>query len=54
MKYTEGLTAVVIADKLGRTPDAVYQSLSRIHRSLRGCVERQLVRPEKPVRGEVS
>jgi len=42
MKYGEGLTAGVIARRLGRTPDAIYQSLSRIHRCLRECVERQL------------
>ena len=54
MKYAEGLTAVVIADKLCRTPDAVYQSLSRIHRALRECVERELVRLDSPLRGGIS
>lgn len=42
MKYGEGLTAVAIANRLRRTPDAVYQSLSRLHRFLRECVERKL------------
>jgi RNA polymerase sigma-70 factor (ECF subfamily) len=37
-KYAEGQSVVVIAGHLGRTPDAVYQSLSRIHKSLRECV----------------
>lgn len=42
MKYGEGLTAIAIANRLRRTPDAVYQSLSRLHRCLRECVERKL------------
>jgi len=43
MKYTDGMTASAIADKLRRTANAIYQNLSRIHRSLRECVERELV-----------
>jgi RNA polymerase sigma-70 factor (ECF subfamily) len=54
MKYTEGLTAAAIADALRRTADAVYQSLSRLHRSLRECVERELVRVEAPSAERVS
>jgi len=46
MKYRDDLTAVVIADKLHRSPDAVYQSLSRIHRALRECVEQEMLRLE--------
>jgi RNA polymerase sigma-70 factor, ECF subfamily len=42
MRYGEGLTAVTIAERLKRTADAVYQSLSRLHRGLRECVERRL------------
>ncbi len=42
MKYGEGLTALVIAKRLQRTAEAVYQSLSRLHRCLRECVERRL------------
>jgi RNA polymerase sigma-70 factor (ECF subfamily) len=42
MRYGEGLTAAVIAGRLDRSADAVYQSLSRIHRCLRECVERRL------------
>jgi RNA polymerase sigma-70 factor (ECF subfamily) len=49
MKYFEGLTAVAIAAKLRRTADAVYQSLSRLHRSLRDCVEHEQAR--QPVAG---
>jgi RNA polymerase sigma-70 factor (ECF subfamily) len=42
MKYFDGLTATAIAGQLQRTPNAVHQSLSRLHRSLRDCVERQM------------
>ena len=42
MRYAEGLTAVAVAERLRRTVDAVYQTLSRIHRALRECVEREL------------
>jgi RNA polymerase sigma-70 factor, ECF subfamily len=42
MRYGEGLTAGVIANRLRRTPEAVYQTLSRIHRCLRECVERKM------------
>jgi RNA polymerase sigma factor (sigma-70 family) len=42
MKYGEGLTALVIAQRLQRSADAVYQSLSRLHRCLRECVEQRL------------
>jgi RNA polymerase sigma-70 factor, ECF subfamily len=54
MRYTDGLTAVSIARKLRRTADAVYQTLSRIHRALRDCVERELGRVEKPAERGVS
>ncbi|HEY1186444.1 MAG TPA: sigma-70 family RNA polymerase sigma factor [Gemmata sp.] len=43
LRYGEGLPAVDIARQLRRTADAVYQSLSRLHRGLRECVERRLV-----------
>jgi RNA polymerase sigma-70 factor, ECF subfamily len=42
MKYGEGLTALVIAERLRRTTDAIYQNLSRLHHGLRECVERRL------------
>jgi RNA polymerase sigma-70 factor, ECF subfamily len=56
MKYSQGLTAAVIAGKLCRSADAVYQNLSRAHRALRECVERQLVQVDfdRPARGGVS
>jgi RNA polymerase sigma-70 factor (ECF subfamily) len=45
MKYFDGMTAVAIAQRLRRTADAVYQSLSRIHRALRACVTQELAQP---------
>ena len=36
------LTVSVIAAQVRRSPDAVYQMLSRVHRSLRECVAREL------------
>ncbi|MDY3555731.1 sigma-70 family RNA polymerase sigma factor [Gemmata sp. JC717] len=43
LRYGEGLSAVDVARRLSRTADAVYQSLSRLHRGLRECVEKRLV-----------
>jgi RNA polymerase sigma-70 factor (ECF subfamily) len=37
-RYFNGLSVQQIADRLHRTPDAVYQLLSRAHRALRTCV----------------
>ena len=54
MRYAGGLTAAMIANELHRTPDAIYQSLSRIHRALGKCVEQQLVRPAGPAAGGTS
>ena len=42
LKYAEGLTVAVISTQFRRTPDAVYQALSRVHRALRECVAREL------------
>lgn len=42
LKYAEGLAVSVIAKQMRRTPDAVYQALSRIHRALRECVAGEL------------
>jgi RNA polymerase sigma factor (sigma-70 family) len=46
MKYDDGLPTPVIANRLRRTVDAVYQNLSRIHRSLRDCVRQETARLE--------
>lgn len=50
MRYADGLSGAAIAARLGRTPDAVYQELSRLHRLLRACVDRRLAaeRPAAP------
>jgi len=42
LRYEDGLRCTTVADRLGRTVDAVYQSLSRLHRQLRQCVEGRL------------
>ena len=42
MKYADGLTAAAMAVRLHRSTDAVYQQLSRLHRALRACVEREM------------
>lgn len=41
-RYDDGLTAAAMAGRLRRSVDAVYQSLSRLHRALRACVQREL------------
>ena len=51
LRYADGLSAVAIAGKLRRTVDAVYQMLSRTHRALRKCVERELARVDQPAEG---
>jgi RNA polymerase sigma-70 factor, ECF subfamily len=42
LRYREGLACNEVARHLGRTLDAVYQNLSRLHQLLRKCVEREL------------
>lgn len=37
-RYYDGLSVPAIAARLRRTPDAVYQLLSRAHRAVRTCV----------------
>jgi RNA polymerase sigma-70 factor (ECF subfamily) len=39
LRYFDGLPVPLIAERMGRTPEAVYQLLSRTHRALRACVE---------------
>ncbi|HEY2787401.1 MAG TPA: sigma-70 family RNA polymerase sigma factor [Fimbriiglobus sp.] len=48
LRYTEGMAANAIAGKLHRSADAIYQNLSRIHRALRACVEREMTRLPGP------
>jgi RNA polymerase sigma-70 factor len=47
LRYDEGLSCTAVAKQLRRTLDAVYQNLSRVHRQLRHCVERQLQADEQ-------
>ncbi|HVK08415.1 MAG TPA: sigma-70 family RNA polymerase sigma factor [Gemmataceae bacterium] len=54
LRYAEGMTAVAIARRLRRTADAVYQMLSRTHRALRQCVDRELSTVGEPAKGGVS
>lgn len=45
LRHADGLSGATIADRLGRSVDAVYQQLSRLHRQLRRCVERRTADP---------
>lgn len=54
LRYHEGLTAVAIAGRTNRSSDAVYQSLSRLHRALRECVQSELIRLESVASEGVS
>jgi len=45
LKYNDGLATPALASRLHRSADAIYQSLSRIHRALRHCVHRELSVP---------
>lgn len=51
LRYDDGLSGTAIADRLHRSVEAVYQALSRVHRALRACVERQLTAPAPPPKG---
>jgi len=42
LRYADGMSATAIATQLNRSADAVYQTLSRVHRALRICVEHEL------------
>ncbi|MBA4064675.1 MAG: hypothetical protein C0501_13365 [Isosphaera sp.] len=44
LRYEGGLSCGEVADRLRRSVDAVYQTLSRLHRRLRECVEQHLKR----------
>jgi RNA polymerase sigma factor (sigma-70 family) len=54
LRYEDGLRCAAVADRLGRTVDAVYQSLSRIHRQLRECIEGRLKSADPQSVGEAS
>lgn len=42
LRYFDGLKSAAVADALGRSVDSIYKALTRIHSTLRGCVERRL------------
>ena len=42
LRYTDGLACGEVADRLGINLDAVYKRLSRLHLTLRQCVEGKL------------
>lgn len=44
LRYDAGLDGAELARRLNRSTDAVYQTLSRLHRRLRECVETHLGR----------
>jgi RNA polymerase sigma-70 factor (ECF subfamily) len=48
LRYEEGLPCAGMAARLRRSVDAVYQSLSRVHRRLRLCVEHRLAASDGP------
>lgn len=47
LRYFEGCACEEVADRLGIGLDAVYQRLSRLHRSLRQCVESKLAQTQE-------
>lgn len=47
LRYSQDLSGVAIAQSLGKSTDAIYQSLSRIHQKLRACVESLLQRKDR-------
>lgn len=51
MRYTQAMSGSDIAKVVKRTRDAVYQSLSRLHRGLKKCVDLRLQHSEGHPRG---
>jgi len=54
LRYADGMSANAIASELKRSVDAVYQTLSRVHRALRQCVERELQHQGQLTGGELT
>ncbi|HTU17615.1 MAG TPA: sigma-70 family RNA polymerase sigma factor [Gemmataceae bacterium] len=52
LRYEEGLSCTAVAQEVHRSVDAIYQNLSRIHRQLRQCIERELGIADRPPLGE--
>ncbi|SMP78879.1 RNA polymerase sigma-70 factor, ECF subfamily [Neorhodopirellula lusitana] len=42
LRFSEGLSGIEVAEKLGRTPDTVYKTLHRIYSTLGECVQDRL------------
>lgn len=42
LRYQEDMRGAAVAERLNRTVDAIYQTLSRLHRQLRKCIESRL------------
>jgi RNA polymerase sigma-70 factor (ECF subfamily) len=53
LRYEEGLRCATVAERLRRSVDAIYQSLSRVHRQLRECVQGKLQAAGGGTLGEV-
>ncbi len=47
-RYDDGATTQTVAAGLGRSTDAVYKSLGRIHQKLFDCIEGKLKEGDKP------
>jgi RNA polymerase sigma-70 factor, ECF subfamily len=48
LRYDDGVTTQSLAANVGRSPDSVYKSLSRIHQSLFDCITRKLNEDDRP------
>jgi RNA polymerase sigma-70 factor (ECF subfamily) len=42
MRYSDGYTCVEMADRIGTGLDAIYKRMSRLHQSLKHCIEMRL------------
>jgi len=42
LRYHDGISGVALAEQFGKPVNTIYVALSRIHRTLADCVERQL------------
>ncbi len=42
LRYIEGLSSTQVAERLGRNVRTIYVGLTRIHKALRECMQRQL------------
>lgn len=47
LRYEEGLAGTELAERVKRTPNAVYVALSRIHKALGECVKHRLRKMEE-------